>query len=209
MNIQNMIKLFSRLGIQMVIDENGKMTFFDTKTNTQMKAFCTKNPIPILGYDDIDYDVSLDKAMRGGRIISNSSNYSLSFRLTNPIIDRKRTGDVIIDYMEYATAENGVVIEETTVSFQDGRYSNVSIETNNQQGYSKLVMFSNGQIMFSQEGEVGYYDEGYDEGYELSKQEMKNILNNSSLANLVSDYYSPIFPKMKESIVAASKSRTL
>lgn len=209
MNIQNMIELFSRLGIQMVIDENGKMTFFDTKTNTQMKAFYTKSPLPILGNDDMDYDVSLDKAMRGGRIISKSSNYGLSFRLTNPIIDRKRTDDVIIDYMEYTTAENGVVIEGTTVSFENGRNSNVSIETNNQQGYSKLVMFSDGQIMFSQEGKVGYYDEGYDDEYQLSEQEMKNILNNSSLANSVSDYYSPIFPKMKESIVTASKSRTL
>ena len=209
MNIQNMIELFSRLGIQMLIDEKGKMTFFDIETNTQMKAFYTKNPLSILENDDMDYDVSLDKVMKGGRIISKSSNHDLSFRLTNPIIDRKKTDDVIIDYMEYVTAENGVVIEATTVSFKSGRNSNVSIETNNQQGYSKLVMFSDGQIMFSQEGKVGYYDEGYDAGYQLSEQEMKNILNSSSLANSVSDYYSPIFPKMKESIISASKSRTL
>lgn len=208
MGIQNMIEFFNRLGIQMLIGENGKMTFIDTKTNTKMDAFYTKNPLPILGNDDMDYDISLDKVMRGGRIISKSNNYGLSFRVTNPIIDRKRTDDVIIDYMEYATAENGVIVEGTTVSFKNGRNSNVSIETNNQQGYSKLVMFCDGQIMFSQEGKVGYYDAGYDE-YQLSEQEMRNILNNSSLANSVSDYYSPIFPKMKESIISASKSRIL
>ena len=208
MGIQNIIEFFNGLGIQMLIDENGKMTFIDTKSNTKMNAFYTRNPLPILGNEDMDYDISLDKIMRGGRIISKSSDYHLSFRVTNPIIDRKRTDDIIIDYMEYATAENGIVNEGTIVSFENGRNSNVSIETNNQQGYSKLVMFSDGQIMFSKDGKVGYYDEGYDD-YQLSEQEMRNILSNSSLVVSLSDYYLPLFPNMKESITNASKSKSL
>ena len=102
--------------------------------------------------------------------------------------------------MEYATIENGNVTGLTTLKYENGGYpkdSNITLETKNQQGFSKLVMFSDGKIRASQNGDNN-----------LSKQEMISILNNNH-ANSVSDYYSPIYPRIKESIVNASKSKTL
>lgn len=211
MNLDNIINFFEMLGITMVIDENNKINFYDSQTKEKMDCFCTTNPFHLLTKDDINYDVTLDKLMKGVRVKTASKSKGLCFNLTIPIIDRKRTNDIIIREMEFATAENGIVTNGCRVKFEGGRYPYVSISTTTKnRDVCKTTMWSNGDIEFEKNQNYGYFNESFDEEESyLSKDAMIEVLDNTYLLSEVSDYYSPLFPNMKNSVNKAKQSKEL
>ena len=72
-----------------------------------------------------------------------------------------------------------------------------------------ICMFSSGDVEFKKDGKVGYFNGGYDENYDLSKSEMSDILAQVDLSLVIADYYSPLFPNMRQSLEQAKQSRTL
>lgn len=210
MNINNIINFFQTLGITMKIDESGNVLFIDNMSQEKMDTFYTTNPTPFLSKDEMDYEVTLNKLLAGGRVRVTSNKHWLMFKLEHPIIDRKRTQDVVIAKMEYANAENGVVKETYSFSFNDGRDSSVSItSTKGDNSVYDMCMFSSGDVEFKKDGKVGYFNGGYDENYDLSKSEMSDILAQVDLSLVIADYYSPLFPNMRQSLEQAKQSRTL
>ena len=210
MNIDNIISFFQTLGITMKIDESGNVLFIDNMLQEKMNAFYTTNPTPFLSNDEMDYEVTLNKILAGGKVRVTSNNHWLMFKLEHPIIDRKRTQDVVIAKMDYANAENGVVKETYSFSFADGRDPSVSItSTKGDNSVYDMCMFSSGDVEFKKDGKVGYFNGGYDENYDLSKSEMSDILAQVDLSLFIADYYSPLFPNMKQSLEQAKQSRTL
>ena len=211
MNLDNIIKLFESLGITMVIDEKNRITFYDSETKEKMESFYTMNPLPFLSNDDIDYEVTLDKLMKDGRVKTASKNKSLRFGLTTPIINRQRTNNIIISEMDFANVENGKVTNVCHVEFGEGRDPFVTVSTvNSNRDKYETTMFSSGDLKLKKNETVGYYfDELFDEGYDLSKDDMIDVLNSTYLLTDISDYYSPLFPNMKNSIGKAKQSKTL
>ena len=210
MNLDNVIKLFESIGIMMVIDENNKMAFYDVETQEKMECFYTKSPLALLSNDEIDYDVSLDKLIKGGRVSATSKQRTIKFGLTVPSINSQRTNDVIISKMLFANTENGIVTNGCYTEFKSGRDPYVSVTTVdvNKNVYS-TTMFSSGDVELKRNEEVGYFNDTFEEGYDLSKDDMINVLNNTYLLSNISNYYSPLFPKMKNSIDKAKHSRSL
>lgn len=210
MNLDNIIKLFESMGITMVIDENNRIAFYDSETNEKMESFYTMNPLPFLSNDDIDYEVTLDKLMKGGRVKTASKNRALRFGLTTPVINRQRTNNIIISEMDFANAENGIVTNGCHVKFEEGRNPFVSVSTvNSNRDIYKTTMFSSGDVELKKNNTVGYFNESFDEGYDLGKDDMIDVLNNTYLLTDISGYYSPLFPNMKNSIDKAKQSKTL
>ena len=210
MNLDNIIKLFESMGITMVIDENNRIAFYDSETKEKMESFYTMNPLPFLSNDDIDHEVTLDKLMKGGRVKTASKNRTLRFELTTPVINRQRTNNIIISEMDFANAENGIVTNGCHVEFEEGRDPFVSVSTvNSNRDIYKTTMFSSGDVELKKNETVGYFNESFDEGYDLSKDDMIDVLNSTYLLTDISDYYSPLFPNMKNSIDKAKQSKTL
>ena len=166
-----------------------------------MESFYTMNPLPFLSNDDIDYEVTLDKLMKGGRVKTASKNRALRFGLTTPVINRQRTNNIIISEMDFANAENGIVTNGCHVEFEEGRDPFVSVSTvNSNKDIYKTTMFSSGDVELKKNNTVGYFNESFDEGYDFSKDDMIDVLNSTYLLTDISDYYSPLFPNMKNSI---------
>lgn len=210
MNLNNVINFFQTLGITMKIDDNGNIMFVDNVSQQKMQAFYTTNPTSFLSKNDIDYDININKVLSGGRVRISSNNYGLMFRLTNPTIDRKHTNDIVIEKMDYAKVENGTVKEIYSMSFNEGRDPFVSITStkNNNEVYC-IHMFSSGDLKFQKDVKVGYFNGSYEEDSDLSKSEMMDILNEVDLSYVIADYYSPLFPNMKNSIEQAKQNRIL
>ena len=210
MSLDNIIKFFETLGITMIIDGNGNISFCDKKTQEKMECFYTTYPLPMIPANEIDYDVTLEKIIWGGRVKAKSSSKVLMFGLTTPVIDRKRTNDVIIGRMEFADIKNGVVTNGCRVQFADGRDACVSVSTaDNNRNVYETIMFSSGDVEFKKNGASGYFNESFEEGYGLNKDDMIEVLNSTYLLTDIADYYSPLFPNMKSSIEKASESKTI
>ena len=215
MNLNNIIKLFESIGITMIIDENNKITFYDSETKEKMETFFINNtardPGAFLSSDDKDYDVSLNKLMQGKKIKTSSKSNSLLFKVTHPIIDGERTDNIIINEMEFVKVKNGIVEDKCYIKYDEDRVSNyISISTtNSNKDVYETLLFSDGNVRLEKNGNIGWFNETFDENYYLSKDDMIDVLNNTNLLSEVSDYYSKLFPNIKNSIDKAKQSRKL
>ena len=210
MNLDNIIKLFESLGITMVIGE--RISFYDSETKEKMECFCTKSPEGVyLETPDIDREITLDKLLKDRRVIAKSRNKSLRFRLTTPIISRKRTNDVIISKMDFYRGESCIPINRCCVEYEELGENIVSVSSfNSNRDSYKTIMYSSGDIEFDKNGNRGYFDgTAYEEGADLSTDDMREVLDSTYLLSEISEYYSPLFPNMKASIDKAKQSRTI
>ena len=209
MNLRNIIEFFQTLGITMVIDEKGDITLIDNKSQEKMKSYCINNPTIVLSSNDIENDLNVIKLLSGGRIKATSNNYALMFKLKHPVIDGKSVSDIVIAEMKYAIAENGVVKELYSISLDDDRNTNVSIDVSKENNIYGIRLFLNGDIGFIKDRKVGYYYGTFDEDYSLKKEEMMEVLNYAKLVEEIANYYSPIFSDAKENIINAKKTKEL
>ncbi len=210
MNIDNIIKFFEILGIKMVVDENNKITFYDSETKEIMNSFYTKSPLDLLSADEMDYDISLDKLIKGGRVKATSKNRIVRFGLTTPVINRERTNSIVISEMDFASLKNGIVTNGCHTEFEDGRDPYVSVSTVDiNKNVYKTTMFSSGDVELKRNEMVGYFNGTYEEEHELSKEDMTDVLDNTYLLSDIATYYSALFPNMKNSIDKAKQSRTI
>ena len=207
MNIQSTIEFLKLLGFKLVIDNN-KMIFYDNETNDMIESFYNNVPLPYYADDVWDTDVTLDKILKGGRVQLVTKEKVLAFGLTYPIINRKRIDSIFISKMDYSKLNDGKIVNKCYVRFDESRNSFVEIISYNNDGVEyKTAMFSNGDIRFIKDRRTGYVLDSFDDGFELSRDEMVEVLDNTFILDEITNYYSLLLPNIKDSIKRVKQAK--
>lgn len=184
------------------------MIFYDSETNDMIESFYNNVPLPYYADDVWDTDVTLDKILKGGRVQLVTKEKVLAFGLTYPIINRKRIDSIFISKMDYSKLNDGKIVNKCYVRFDESRNSFVEIISYNNDGVEyKTDMFSNGDIRFIKDRRTGYVLDSFDDGFELSRDEMVEVLDNTFILDEITNYYSLLLPNIKDGIKRVKQAK--
>lgn len=68
-------------------------------------------------------------------------------------------------------------------------------------------MFSNGDIRFIKDRRTGYVLDSFDDGFELSRDEMVEVLDNTFILDEITNYYSLLLPNIKDGIKRVKQAK--
>ena len=188
MNLNDIFSVFGQLGVKCVVDNN-KATFFDEESDLQMEI-----------WEDKTKELSLDNLQmsRYYTLTLESPSKMLRFQLTNPRIDGKKDeSQVITKRTCYGSGEDLHIVD-----LVPGRNIAFEVKTDYLDG-DVIRVASGNYIYFNINNKVGFYDNGYDESYELSETEMSKALNSSEEIQIFSEYYGKIYPELLKTLQSA------
>ena len=192
MNLNDIFSVFGQLGVKCVVDNN-KATFYDAESGLQMEI-----------WEDKTKELSLDNLQMGRyyTLALKSPSKMLRFQLINPrIAGKKDESQVILERVCYGSGEDLHIVD-----LVPGR--NIAFEVKTAYlGGNEIHVESGNYIYFDINNKSGIYDNGYDEGYDLSETEMSEALNSSKEIQIFSEYYGKIYPELLETLQSA-KSHT-
>ncbi len=188
MNLNDIFNIFEQLGVKCVVDNN-KATFYDVESGLQMEI-----------WEDKTKELSLDNLQMGRyyTLALQSPIKMLRFQLTNPrIAGKKDKSQVILERTYYGSGEDFHIID-----LIPGR--NVAFEVKTHYpGGDVIHVEGDNYIHFDINNKFGDYDNGYEEGWDLSETEMIDTLNSSKEIQIFSEYYGRIYPELLETLQSA------
>lgn len=195
MNLNDIFSVFGQLGVKCVVDNN-KATFYDAESGLQMEI-----------WEDKTKELSLDNLQMGRyyTLALKSPGKMLRFQLINPRIDGKKDeSQVILERVCYGSGEDLHIVDLVpgkNIAFE------VKTAVSGRLGEDVIRVESGNYIYFDINNKSGVYDNGYEEGWDLSETEMSEVLNSSKEIQIFSEYYGKIYPELLGTLQSA-KSHT-
>ena len=180
--MKDIVELFDKLGFITKIEGN-VAKFYDKETGKQMEDYSTG-----------EFEISLDNIEIGvyKTLFLREERKTLRFQLSNPIIDRKLDEKkLIIDSLLFDTGKGSY-----SIRFNDERTKSLEISSKS----GNILITDDNYITFRVNQKRGVYDNGYEQEWELTQDEMIEILNSNEYIQLFIDYYGEIYPGLTETL---------
>lgn len=219
MNLNEVQEILEKIGVKLVFTEQGELKCFDIENNVEM---VTKLYAPYLSKDIelSNMGTPLIETLPGfikkrNAIVAYSPFLSVGFSLFHPIVNGNISEEKIAlgDVNCFRTTEK----LGSEISFFGGGTGMEIINKNDKvpdedcsEIESKITINGNiNEIVISKNSKYGCFFEGeYDlEDSDFTYDEILDILKESELLNIVSDYYSNLYPDLAPSLEMLSKMR--
>ncbi len=177
--MEGIFELIDKLGFRGEIVGN-VAKIYDKETGKQMELYGTN-----------ELEIPLDNLVLGMyyTFILREEKKMLRLQFTTPIIDRQRdSSKLILESLHYDIGNGSNIIE-----FDYGRDKIVKIKTA-YLGGNEIHIYDDNYIFFDINNKTGQYNNGYEEGWELYPDEMREVINTNPNVQLFTDYYGKLYP---------------
>ena len=190
--MNDIFNTFEKLGVRSVVEGN-IVTFYDIESGLQMEI-----------WEDKTKELSLDKLIMGKyyTLALKSPSKMFRFQLKRPKVNGKLDETkAILERVCYGNDN-----EFHVVDLMPGRNIAFEVKTDYISG-DKIHVEAGNYIYFDINNRFGVYDNGFQEGYYLNEDEMREALETSKAIKFFCEYYGRIYPELAETLENA-KSRT-
>lgn len=207
-NMDKIIELFEKMGIKLVIEEDGEVKLFDIINNSKMNVkffaqYLPSNPQLSLvsespNIENVESYINLNLA---NKIAGSNSFLNIDFSLKKSPVQRKNSDIVLGDMRIVKKLENYEDITEFNTmngcSPLESSYLTFTNQNNKNNDFTKIVFdFAFDYIEVEKNGAFGYIIEGkYSaDDSSLAYEEMIEIINSNPTFINMANYYAKLFP---------------
>ena len=206
--MDKIIELFEKMGINLVIEEDGEVKLFDIINNSKMNVkffaqYLPSNPQLSLvsespNIENVESYINLNLA---NKIAGSNSFLNIDFSLKKSPVQRKNSDIVLGDMRIVKKLENYEDITEFNTmngcSPLESSYLTFTNQNNKNNDFTKIVFdFAFDYIEVEKNGTFGYIIEGKysTDDSSLAYEEMIEIINSNPIFINMANYYAKLFP---------------